>query len=74
LTGRTSDVTDGISTRSAVRNIDVRDGTVVSHLLAPDFFDAERHPNILLTSHTVDVDGASVTLDAAHDREDHALG
>jgi polyisoprenoid-binding protein YceI len=44
-----------------VASIDVRDGDLVVHLLAPDFFDAERHPDIGLVSDSIRLDGESVT-------------
>lgn len=47
-----------------VRNIDVRDSALASHLLAPDFFDAERHPEIRMTSDVIDIDGTSITIAA----------
>ncbi len=48
----------------SVRNIDVRDSALASHLLAPDFFDAERHPEIRMTSGAIAVDGESITVAA----------
>lgn len=61
-------VSDGDQLRLAgqgdVRTIDVRDSALASHLLAPDFFDAERHPEIRLTSDVIDIDGKSITIGA----------
>lgn len=50
--------------KGAVRNIDVRDSVLISHLLAPEFFEAERHPEIRLTSDVIDIDGTSITVSA----------
>lgn len=46
----------------SVRNIDVRDNALSSHLLAPDFFDAEHHPEIRMTSDVIDIDDKSITV------------
>jgi polyisoprenoid-binding protein YceI len=48
----------------AVRDIDVRDSTLASHVLAPDFFDAERHPEIRVTSDVIEIDGKSIVVAA----------
>ena len=61
-------VSDGdqlsLAGKGDVRNIDVRDSALASHLLAPDFFDAERHPEIRMTSDVIDIDGKSITIAA----------
>jgi polyisoprenoid-binding protein YceI len=48
--------------RAPVRSIDVRDEALAAHLLAPDFFDAERHPELVLESRSVELDGERVTI------------
>jgi polyisoprenoid-binding protein YceI len=50
--------------KGAVRDIDVRDRAQASHLLAPDVFDAERHPKIRMTSDVIDIDSTSITVAA----------
>jgi polyisoprenoid-binding protein YceI len=47
-----------------VRSIDVRDGHLAAHLLAPDFFDAERHAEIRLASRAIELHGDAVTIAA----------
>ena len=46
-----------------VESVDVRDETQRGHLLSPDFFDAERNPEITFTSSSVDVDGDELVVD-----------
>lgn len=63
-----SSISDGeqlrLTGKGAVRNIDVRDTALASHLLAPDFFDAERHPELRMTSDVIDIGGKSITVAA----------
>src|SRR5713226_7829095 len=40
-----------------VASVSVKDENLVGHLQAPDFFDAERHPEISFSSDTLAVDG-----------------
>jgi polyisoprenoid-binding protein YceI len=47
----------------AVDSVDVRDQTLNGHLLSPDFFDAERTPEITFTSSEVHVDGGELVVD-----------
>src|ERR1700733_3980748 len=49
---------DGVLVGSArVASVSVKDPTLVGHLLAPDFFDAERFPEISFTSTVLGVVG-----------------
>jgi polyisoprenoid-binding protein YceI len=47
-----------------VASIVTRDDTLTAHIGAPDFFDAERHPEIRVESRAVDIDGDAVTVHA----------
>jgi polyisoprenoid-binding protein YceI len=44
-------------------NVKVQEPTLVAHLLAPDFFDAERTPELRFRSTDVRADGARVTVE-----------
>jgi polyisoprenoid-binding protein YceI len=45
-----------------VTSVQVPDETLTGHLLSPDFFDAERHPEIRFTSTDVRRDANSITV------------
>jgi polyisoprenoid-binding protein YceI len=45
-----------------VASVDVKDENLSAHLQSPDFFDAERHPELLFSAHEVDL--ASETVSA----------
>jgi polyisoprenoid-binding protein YceI len=45
-----------------VASIDVKDENLATHLQSPDFFDAERHPELRFTAEDVDLDGEAVTV------------
>jgi polyisoprenoid-binding protein YceI len=47
----------------AVDSVDVRDQTLNGHLLSPDFFDAERSPEITFSSSGVRVDRGELVVD-----------
>ena len=62
FTGTFSDfdalVTDGVLTGSAkVASVQVKDSNLEAHLQSPDFFDAERYPDITFKSHAIERDG-----------------
>jgi polyisoprenoid-binding protein YceI len=38
-----------------VASVDVKDENLSAHLQSPDFFDAERHPELLFSAHDVDL-------------------
>jgi polyisoprenoid-binding protein YceI len=44
-------------------SVSVRDENLAAHLQGPDFFDAERHPEISFSSDTLAIDGDRVELD-----------
>jgi polyisoprenoid-binding protein YceI len=45
-----------------VASVDVKDENLAAHLQSPDFFDAERHPELRFTADDVALDGATVTV------------
>ena len=54
----------GVLTGTAkVASISVKDQSLVGHLMAPDFFDAEQFPEISFTSTILDIQGDALTLD-----------
>ena len=56
-------VADGKITGSAeVSSIQVKDATLEAHLQSPEFFDAERHPQLTFESHEVARSGDEVTI------------
>jgi polyisoprenoid-binding protein YceI len=46
-----------------VDSVSVKDEALIGHLLAPDFFDAESHPELTFASDTLEIDGDKATLD-----------
>jgi polyisoprenoid-binding protein YceI len=47
---------------AAVASVDVKDENLAAHLQSPDFFDAERHPDLRFEADGVDLDGDTVKL------------
>ncbi len=45
-----------------VASVDVKDENLAAHLQSPDFFDAERHPELRFAAEDVALDGESVTI------------
>jgi polyisoprenoid-binding protein YceI len=48
---------------AAVASVDVKDENLAAHLQSPDFFDAERHPELRFETDGVDLDGDTVKVD-----------
>ena len=46
-----------------VESVDVRDENLNGHLLSPEFFDAERHPEIKFTSTAIGYEGDDVVVE-----------
>jgi polyisoprenoid-binding protein YceI len=44
-----------------VASVDVKDENLSAHLQSPDFFDAERHPELLFSAEDIDLDGETVS-------------
>jgi len=62
--GVDAELTDGVLRGTAkVSSIQVNDPNLAGHLQAPDFFDAERHPEITFESKDVRRDGDELTID-----------
>lgn len=59
-------VVDGTSARlegtAQVISVDVKDENLNAHLQSPDFFDAERHPELRFTAQEIRVDGEAVSV------------
>jgi polyisoprenoid-binding protein YceI len=46
-----------------VKSIEVKDENLAGHLQSPDFFDAERHPELRFESNSIRIDGSDVVVD-----------
>jgi polyisoprenoid-binding protein YceI len=56
-------VTDGkgrLDGTAEVASVDVKDENLSAHLQSPDFFDAERHPELLFSAQDLDLDSETV--------------
>jgi polyisoprenoid-binding protein YceI len=57
-------LSDGVLSGSAkVASVHVQDENLAGHLQSPDFFDAERHPELTFTSSSINCAGDRVTID-----------
>ena len=71
---------DGVLSGSVkVESVSVKDEHLYPHLLSPDFFDAEQHPEITFRSTSIDIEGDHVELDGemtikGNTRPIHATG
>ena len=59
-----AEVKDGVLKGSAkVASVNVKDPNLEGHLQSPDFFDAERYPELTFESKTIERDGDNVKID-----------
>ena len=59
-----AELTDGVLRGSArVASVQVKDPNLAGHLQAPDFFDAERHPELSFASRDIRREGDRLTID-----------
>ena len=57
-------VADGVLTGSAkVASVQVKDPNLEAHLQTPDFFDAERHPELTFRSNSIERSGDELKID-----------
>lgn len=60
----TATLEDGVLSGSAkVASIKVKDDNLTGHLMTPDFFDAEQHPEVSFRSSSISSEGDQVTVD-----------
>ena len=48
---------------ATVASVDVKDENLAAHLQSPDFFDAERHPELRFAAERIALDGETVRVD-----------
>src|SRR5262249_53073567 len=54
---------DSLTGSAKVANVHVQDENLTAHLLAPDFFDAERHPELGFTSSSLRAAAGQIEVD-----------
>jgi polyisoprenoid-binding protein YceI len=52
-----------LSGRSRVESVQVKEPNLYQHLLSPEFFDAERHPEIVFESKSIALEGDQLIVD-----------
>ena len=59
-----AELTDGVLRGAAkVASVQVKDPNLEAHLQSPEFFDAERHPELSFSSRNINRDGERLTID-----------
>jgi polyisoprenoid-binding protein YceI len=58
-----SDDAASLSGSAKVASVDVKDENLAAHLQSPDFFDAERHPELRFAAERIALDGQTVRVD-----------
>jgi polyisoprenoid-binding protein YceI len=67
-----AELSDGVLRGSAkVASIQVNDPNLAGHLQSPDFFDAERHPELKFESRNIRRDGDRLTIDGEIEIKGH---
>jgi polyisoprenoid-binding protein YceI len=67
-----AELNDGVLSGTAkVSSIQVNDPNLAGHLQAPDFFDAERHPELRFESSDIRRDGDKLTIDGEIEIKGH---
>ncbi len=52
-----------LSGSAKVASVDVKDENLAAHLQSPDFFDAERHPELGFAAERIALDGQTISVD-----------
>lgn len=52
-----------LSGTAKVASVDVKDESLAAHLQSPEFFDAERHPELRFAAERISLDGGTVGVD-----------
>ena len=58
-----------ISGRAKVESVQVKEENLYGHLLSPEFFDAEQHPEIIFESKEISRDGDQLVVERRADRQ-----
>ena len=53
---------DSLTGAARVASVDVKDENLAAHLQSPEFFDAERHPELTFASRSIERDGESLKV------------